>query len=240
MARRLTAWATGLFLITASTLALTSACGSDDSGGGGNTGGADSGTDGTSTGGTGGATGGTGGTSTTGGTGGTTTDGGCDPAPDPGEVDACGTCQDDTHAYCVCDSAVNDCLLDDDCSNIWDCTFDGIDGGIGPCLDLDAAGAACVHSCIALYPNGKALYLALEKCIYCQYCGQACDSGEYCTALDNPPDAGSDASTDATSDATTDAANDAASDATSDATSDAANDAVSDAANDAASDAAGD
>jgi hypothetical protein len=214
MTRRLSVWATGLFLVTAGALALTSACSSDDSSGGGGSGGVDSGTGGSTTGGTGGATGGTGG-STTGGTGGATGgSGGCDPAPDPNDPNACDTCQDDTHAVCVCDSAANDCLLDNDCSAIWDCTFDGVDGGIGPCLEFTADGAACVHECINLYPNGKALYLAMEKCMYCQYCGQACDTGEYCTALDNPTtsDGGTDASTDASSDAADDAASDAAGD----------------------------
>jgi len=216
MAKAMRTLFAGIVLVSASGLVLTSACSSDDSGGGTSTGGTDAGTGATGgTGGSGGTTGGTGGTAT----GGTGNTGGCLPAPDPNDVDACDVCQDEQHAYCTCDNAVQACLLDNDCTMIWDCTFDGTDGGVGPCLEFDAASAACVYSCIDLYPNGKALYLAMEKCIYCQTCGQACDTGEYCTALDNQPssDAGSDASTEAGSDG---AADDGAADAAGDAATD--------------------
>jgi hypothetical protein len=66
-----------------------------------------------------------------------------------------------------------------------------------------------VHACVALFPAGEALYLAMEKCMYCQHFTSFCDTTEYCTALDNSSDGGSDAQIDAIGDAAGDAAGDA-------------------------------
>lgn len=208
--------ALGVTLVVAG--ALASACGSDDGGGGSGgsgTGGKDGGSGG-STGGGGGTGGGTGG----GGTGGS---GGCPAAPDPNEANACDTCQDTDHMDCACESEQTACEGDTDCSAIWDCVA-GLAGGPA-CDTFDEAGAACVHACIAQNPAGKAKYLAMEKCGYCTYCGAACDTGTYCTALDNPPDggtgdSGSDATTEGGSDATTEGGGDAATEAGGDAATD--------------------
>jgi len=111
---------------------------------------------------------------------------------------------------------VTACLGDTDCSAIWDCSVDGIDGGAAPCLDLDATGAACEQACIAQHPAGGALYLAMVKCVYCDYCATSCSTTDYCSALDNPADGGTDSGSDAASDAASDATGDAAGDATGD------------------------
>jgi hypothetical protein len=193
--------------------ALGSACGSDDGGGGTSTGGSGGSTGGSggSTGGSGGSTGGSGGS--TGGTGG---GGGCPAAPDPNEANACDVCQDQDHVECACDAEITACLNDDDCTAIWDCVTDGeADAGVAACpASFDQAGADCVNQCINLHPNGKTKYLAMEDCMYCTYCGAACDTAAYCTALKNPGDGGTtDGGSDASSDAPT---GDGASDATAD------------------------
>ncbi|MBK7582498.1 MAG: hypothetical protein IPI67_20140 [Myxococcales bacterium] len=182
----------GLFALGTTLLvgtALASGCSSSDGGGGGgstSTGGKDGGTGGTST------TGGTGGGGTGGG--GTGGGGGCKPAPDPNSTDACDVCQNDDRAGCACDTEIQACLDDAECSALWDCVIDGeADGGVGACPpEFSTDAAACVSECAAVHPTGKALYLAMEKCQYCTFCGAACDTGEYCTALDNPSDAGPD------------------------------------------------
>jgi hypothetical protein len=104
-------------------------------------------------------------------------------------------------------------LQDPDCNAIYTCAFG--DGSIDPpCSTFDADGVACEYDCIAKHPAGKDLYLAQDKCVYCQYCGTACNTTEYCTLLDNPPDAGTDAATDAETDGGTDASEDATTDGT--------------------------
>ncbi len=50
------------------------------------------------------------------------------------------------------------CDDDADCAAIYDCVYNGTDGGVGPCLDLTPEGAACEYQCIALYPAGKDKY----------------------------------------------------------------------------------
>ncbi|MCL4754848.1 MAG: hypothetical protein KJ015_32140 [Myxococcales bacterium] len=204
--------------------ALGSGCGSDDSGGGsgGSTGGSGGSTGGSggSTGGSGGSTGGSGGS--TGGSGGSA---GCPAAPDPNSTDACDVCQDQDHVECACDAEITACLADDECSAIWDCVVDGEpDAGVAACpTAFDATSADCVKQCIALHPNGKANYLAMEDCMYCNYCGAACDTAAYCATLKGAGDGGTtDGGSDASSDAPTgDAAGDAPTgDATGDSTTD--------------------
>lgn len=231
MGRAISSWVFGFAFVTGAALVLTSACGGDDGGGGGS-GGKDAGNDGS--GGTG-ATGGSGGTGAFGGTGakgGTGGGGGCLPAPDPTDPTACDTCQDEDHGSCQCDSAAQACLADNACAAIMTCTFDETTG----CLEFTAEGAACVHACIAKNPAGQALYLAFENCLYCDFCGKACDTGTYCTALNDVPDGGTDSGTDADTDAPTEAASDAPTEAASDAPAEAASDAPAEAASDATTD----
>ncbi len=189
----------GLLAVTATLVisgALASGCGGDDSGGG------------TATGGTGGSTGGSGGSGGTGGAGGSTggsggTGGGsCKAAPDPTSTDACDVCQGEDYMGCACEAEDTTCAEDDECFAIWECIDGTSDAGTAPCDSIDAAGAECVNKCMALHPAGKAKYLASEKCNYCDFCAAACDTAEYCGALDKPVDGGG--GTDASSDATTD------------------------------------
>jgi hypothetical protein len=185
--------AVGLALLVGG-LAFSGCSSSDDSGSGGKS----------ATGGSGGssAAGGSGGSSATGGTGGSA-GGACLPEPTPPSDAACNTCQDQAECVCATESAA--CDNDADCLAIYDCAYSGEDGGVGPCVDLDATGAACEYECIALHPAGKATYLAYEKCVFCTYCTSACgDTAEYCSALDSPPDGGTDASSDASGDAASD------------------------------------
>jgi hypothetical protein len=122
-----------------------------------------------------GATGGIGGSGGTGGTGGS-----C-PAPPA----TCDVCQEQQYAGCACGSARLACQNDPACASIAQCVFQGV-GGVGPCLDLSATGAACVIQCADMYPTGKAAYLAYEQCIFCDYCAAACAASEYCAALGAP------------------------------------------------------
>ena len=184
----------GLFAATVTLVisgALASGCGSDDSGGGTATGGTGGSTGGS--GGTGGGTGGTGGS--TGGTGG---GGGCKAAPDPNSPDACDVCQGEDYMGCACEAEDTACADDDACFAIWECIDGTSDAGTLPCDTIDAAGAECVNKCMELHPAGKAKYLASEKCNR-NFCAAACDTAEYCGALDKPVDGGggSDASSDA-------------------------------------------
>ncbi len=207
----------------AGSLAFAGCSSSSDSGTGGKAG---SGGSTGGSGGSGGSTGGTGGSGgSTGGTGGGTDGGGCPPAPSSSSPNACEICQDDAHGGCACATAYNDCMNDADCTAIYDCTTAVDDAGNLKCGSLDAAGALCTLGCVAGNPAGKTKYLAWEKCLYCQYCGSACDSSEYCNALDNPPDGG-------TSDASADGADDSSADATDDSTGDATDDVTGDSAAD--------
>ena len=190
-------------------------CGSDDSGGSPSKGGTGGKKDG-------GATGGTGGTGATssGGTGGKAGAGGaagsdqCQAAPPATDPNACEVCEDENHGECACADQAAACDENADCVAIIDCAYPETDSGDPACSELDAAGAACVLACVAQHPAGKELFLAYEKCVYCQFCAAACDSAEYCSGLDagsdaGASDAGGDVSTDAgASDATTDSAAD--------------------------------
>jgi hypothetical protein len=103
--------------------------------------------------------------------------GGCPVAPAD-----CESCQTAQNAGCYCAARATACENDNACRSILDCVFQGT-GGVGPCLQLDAEGAACVVRCGDLYPAGKQAYLAWETCVYCQYCRQACDATDYCSIL---------------------------------------------------------
>ncbi len=149
-------------------------------------------------------------------------DGGCPSAPG-----SCDTCQADKYAGCSCAQELAACNADPDCLAIAQCALAGDeDGGPGPCLDFSEDGAACVLACAAQFADGRAKYLALEDCTYCDYCRADCSAGDYCDSLSSLADAGSDAA-DAEAEAATDAATDGA-----EAGSDAAPDAVADAAAD--------
>lgn len=169
-------------------MTIGSGCGSDDSGGGSSGGGgkdaSTGGSGGTSTGG-----GGSGGTSS-GGTSGAT---GCPAAPSD-----CNVCEEEEYASCACEATETACFDDVDCANIVDCIYDDSDGGIGPCLDFDATGAACVLACADAFPAGKAKYLAYDACVYCDYCKTACGADAYCAAL-NGADSGAGGSAGGTS-----------------------------------------
>jgi hypothetical protein len=169
-------------LSTLGLIAVTGGCGSDDAGGGSSGGGgkdAATGGSGGSTGGSGGSTGGSGGSggSATGGSAGST---GCPAAPSD-----CAVCEGEDYASCACETEEIACIDDPECEKIYDCVYSGTDGGIGPCLDISAAGAACVLQCADAFPAGKAKYLAFDGCVYCSYCKTACAADEYCDAFGN-------------------------------------------------------
>lgn len=158
--------------------------------------------------------------------GGAGADAGCPKAPG-----SCDTCQGDAHAGCSCSEQVATCNADPDCLAIAQCALSGDDdGGPGPCLDFSEDGAACVLACAAQFPDGRAKYLALEDCTYCDYCRTDCNAGDYCDSLSSLADAGVDAGSDA-ADAEAEAATDAATDG-AEAGGDGAPDAVADAAAD--------
>jgi hypothetical protein len=194
-------------LVTLGVIGTAGGCGSDDEGGGGGSAGKDA-----ATGGTGGTTGGTGGTggTTTGGNGGTATGGNAGTTGCPAAPNDCNVCEGDEYASCACEAEETDCFGDIDCANIFDCVYTGTDGGIGPCLDVSPAGAACVLACADAFPAGKAKYLAYDGCVYCDYCKTACGANEYCDAFTGTGgtagaagaagSTGTDAATDATSD----------------------------------------
>jgi pilus assembly protein FimV len=174
-------------------------CSSDDDSGG--SGGADASAGASGSGGSGGS-GATGGAGATGGSGGASGSGGCPTAPGD-----CDTCQDEDHASCACAAEESACFGDADCTQIATCAYEGGTGLPGPCLDLDATGAACALACADLFPSGKQKFLAYENCVYCQYCASACGGQEYCTALNaggSGGSAGSAGSAGASSDAATD------------------------------------
>lgn len=165
-------------LVTFGVLATAGGCGSDDSGGGGGSSGKDA-----STGGSGGTTGGSGGNGATGGNGGTATGGNAGTTGCPAAPTDCNVCEGDEYASCACEAEETACFDDIDCANIFDCVYTGTDGGIGPCLDVSPAGAACVLQCADAFPAGKAKYLAYDGCVYCDYCKTACGANEYCDAF---------------------------------------------------------
>lgn len=191
----------GLGVVLAAGAVFATACGSDDSGGGNNNTGGTSGSGGSGGSDGGGATGG-GGTGGASGSGGSA--GGCPAAPTTAGEAECNTCQDDQHLDCACDAEIVACTDDSDCSAIWDCVV-----ADPACGEFTVDCALAIHQCIAANSAGKAKYLAMEKCGSCAYCGVACETTDFCAALDNPPDGGGsdgggDASTDSSSDSATD------------------------------------